>query len=165
MEILDAMDSVIFKGRASLQVRSQGQDDDGPSTRSGKSSAVAERRSVRSSNNATMSRRHRTKRPGYDHAQDTFIEKAAKMIEDIIREVEVGEIYQGKVVRIEKFGAFVELWAGQDGLVHIRNLAKERIAKVEDVVKLGDIITVKVIGVDDKGRVDLSRKAVLDSIK
>jgi len=97
--------------------------------------------------------------------QDTFfIDKAIKMIEDIIREVEVGEIYQGKVVRIEKFGAFVELWPGQDGLVHISKLAKDRVNKVEDVVKLGDVITVKVIGIDDKGRVDLSRKAVLDSL-
>ncbi|MFA5466460.1 MAG: S1 RNA-binding domain-containing protein, partial [Candidatus Izemoplasmatales bacterium] len=98
------------------------------------------------------------------HQDIFFIEKAQKMIENIIREVEVGEVYQGKVVRIEKFGAFVELWPGQDGLVHIRNLAKEHIGKVEDVVKMGDIITVKVIGVDDKGRVDLSRKAVLDSL-
>ncbi len=99
------------------------------------------------------------------HQDIFFIEKAAKLIENIIREVEVGEIYQGKVVRIEKFGAFVELWPGQDGMVHISKLAKERVARVEDVVKLGDVITVKVIGVDEKGRVDLSRKAILDSLK
>ncbi len=98
------------------------------------------------------------------HIDQFFIDKALKLIEDILREVEVGEIYQGKVVRIEKFGCFVELWPGQDGLVHISKLAKERVEKVEDIVKLGDMITVKVIGVDDKGRVDLSRKAVLDSI-
>jgi len=98
------------------------------------------------------------------HIDQFFIDKALKLIEDILREVEVGEIYQGKVVRIEKFGCFVELWPGQDGLVHISKLAKERVERVEDIVKLGDMITVKVIGVDDKGRVDLSRKAVLDSI-
>lgn len=98
------------------------------------------------------------------HIDQFFIDKALKLIENIIREVSVGEIYQGTVVRIEKFGCFVELWPGQDGLVHISKLAKERVERVEDIVKLGDVITVKVIGVDDKGRVDLSRKAVLDSI-
>jgi polyribonucleotide nucleotidyltransferase len=98
------------------------------------------------------------------HQDKFFIDKAIKLIENIIREVEVGEIYQGTVVRIERFGCFVELWPGQDGLVHISKLAKERVERVEDVVKLGDVITVKVIGVDDKGRVDLSRKAVLDSL-
>ncbi|MDD5294175.1 MAG: polyribonucleotide nucleotidyltransferase, partial [Candidatus Izemoplasmatales bacterium] len=98
------------------------------------------------------------------HQDKYFIDKAIKLIENIIREVEVGEIYQGTVVRIERFGCFVELWPGQDGLVHISKLAKERVERVEDVVKLGDVITVKVIGVDDKGRVDLSRKAVLDSL-
>ncbi|MGD9909330.1 MAG: polyribonucleotide nucleotidyltransferase [Candidatus Izemoplasmatales bacterium] len=98
------------------------------------------------------------------HQDSYFIEKAMKMIEDIVREVEVGANYTGKVVRTEKFGAFVELWPGQDGLVHISKLAKERVQNTEDVVKVGDVITVKVIGVDDKGRVDLSRKAVLEEI-
>ncbi|NLF48703.1 MAG: polyribonucleotide nucleotidyltransferase, partial [Acholeplasmataceae bacterium] len=99
------------------------------------------------------------------HQDSFFIDKAVKLIENIIREVEVGEIYQGTVTRIEKFGCFVELWPGQDGLVHISKLAKERVNRVEDVVKLGDVITVKVIGIDDKGRVDLSRKAILESLK
>jgi polyribonucleotide nucleotidyltransferase len=98
------------------------------------------------------------------HTDMFFINQAMKMIEDIIRSVEVGEVYNGKVVRIEKFGAFVELWPGQDGLCHISQIAKERVAKVEDVVKLGDIIAVKVIGVDEKGRVDLSRKVLLEAI-
>lgn len=98
------------------------------------------------------------------HQDSYFIDKAVKLIENIIRQVEVGEIYQGTVTRIEKFGCFVELWPGQDGLVHISKLAKERVNRVEDVVKLGDVITVKVIGIDDKGRVDLSRKAILDSL-
>lgn len=98
------------------------------------------------------------------HTDMYFINQAMKMIEDIIRSVEVGEVYNGKVVRIEKFGAFIELWPGQDGLCHISQIAKERVAKVEDVVKLGDIIAVKVIGVDEKGRVDLSRKVLLEAI-
>jgi polyribonucleotide nucleotidyltransferase len=99
------------------------------------------------------------------HEETYFIDKAMKLIEDIIREVEVGEKYLGKVVRIEKFGAFIELWPGQDGLVHISKLDTKHIKNVEDVVKIGDMIEVKVIGVDDKGRVDLSRKAILEEVK
>ncbi|MGE4571383.1 MAG: polyribonucleotide nucleotidyltransferase [Candidatus Izemoplasmatales bacterium] len=99
------------------------------------------------------------------HEETFFINKAMKLIEDIIREVEVGEKYLGKVTRIEKFGAFVELWPGQEGLVHISKLDNKHIKNVEDVVKLGDTIEVKVIKVDEKGRVDLSRKDVLNDIK
>lgn len=88
--------------------------------------------------------------------------KAIAIIEDIVREVEVGEVYTGKVRRIEKFGAFVELFKGTDGLVHISELAHERVGKVEDILKLGDEVTVKVIEVDHQGRVNLSRKALLE---
>ena len=99
------------------------------------------------------------------HEETYFIDKAIKMIEAIIREVEIGEKYLGKVTRIEKFGAFVELWPGQEGLVHISKLDNKHIKNVEDVVKIGDSIEVKVIKVDEKGRVDLSRKDVLNDIK
>ncbi len=99
------------------------------------------------------------------HEDTYFIDKAMKMIEDIIREVEIGETYSGTVKRVEKFGCFVELWPGQEGLVHISKLDVKRTNKVEDIVKLGDVIQVKVIGIDDKGRVDLSRKAVLEDLK
>lgn len=92
-------------------------------------------------------------------------EKAKKIIEDIVREVEVGQMYLGKVKRIEKFGAFVEIFNGKDGLVHISELAEERVGKVEDVVKLGDEILVKVTEIDNQGRVNLSRKAVLKEQK
>ncbi|UIJ64757.1 polyribonucleotide nucleotidyltransferase [Bacillus cereus] len=88
-------------------------------------------------------------------------DKTKKIIEDIVREVQVGEIYEGKVKRVEKFGAFVELFSGKDGLVHISELALERVGKVEDVVKIGDVITVKVIEIDKQGRVNLSRKVLL----
>ncbi|WP_271001196.1 polyribonucleotide nucleotidyltransferase [Listeria seeligeri] len=88
--------------------------------------------------------------------------KAIAIIEDIVREVQVGEVYTGKVRRIEKFGAFVELFKGTDGLVHISELAHERVGKVEDILKLGDEVTVKVIGVDHQGRVNLSRKVLLE---
>jgi polyribonucleotide nucleotidyltransferase len=88
-------------------------------------------------------------------------DKAKKIIEDIVREVEIGQLYLGKVKRIEKFGAFVEIFAGKDGLVHISELAEERVGKVEDVLKLGDEILVKVTEIDKQGRVNLSRKAVL----
>ncbi|UCZ51678.1 polyribonucleotide nucleotidyltransferase [Bacillus shivajii] len=87
--------------------------------------------------------------------------KAKQTIEDIIREVEVGQTYLGKVKRIEKFGAFVELFKGKDGLVHISQLAKERVNKVEDVVSIGDEVLVKVTEIDNQGRVNLSRKALL----
>ncbi|MDQ0156767.1 polyribonucleotide nucleotidyltransferase [Robertmurraya andreesenii] len=88
-------------------------------------------------------------------------QKAKKIIEDIVREVEAGQMYLGKVKRIEKFGAFVEIFNGKDGLVHISELAEERVGKVEDVVKIGDEILVKVTEIDKQGRVNLSRKAVL----
>lgn len=95
----------------------------------------------------------------HDNTQN--INQAIAMIEDIVREVEVGKIYLGKVVRIEKFGAFVEIFPGQDGLVHISQLAEERVAKTEDVVALGDEILVKVTEVDERGRVNLSRKEAM----
>jgi len=91
--------------------------------------------------------------------------KAKQIIDDLVREVEVGKTYLGKVKRIEKFGAFVEIFAGKDGLVHISELAEERVGKVEDVVAIGDDILVKVTEVDKQGRVNLSRKAVLKEQK
>ncbi|XJZ28544.1 polyribonucleotide nucleotidyltransferase [Bacillota bacterium Lsc_1132] len=94
-------------------------------------------------------------------ANQEMNEKAKKIIEDLVREVVVGQLYLGKVKRIEKFGAFVEIFAGKDGLVHISELAEERVGKVEDVVKIGDEILVKVTEIDKQGRVNLSRKAVL----
>ncbi len=94
-----------------------------------------------------------------------MIQKAIKIIEELTKEVKVGEVYLGKVVRIEKFGAFVNLIKGKDGLVHISQLANERVNKVEDVVKLGDEILVKVTEIDKQGRVNLSRKALLKDDK
>jgi polyribonucleotide nucleotidyltransferase len=88
-------------------------------------------------------------------------QKAKQIIEDIVREVVVGQMYLGKVKRVEKFGAFVEIFNGKDGLVHISELAEERVGKVEDVVKIGDELLVKVTEIDKQGRVNLSRKAVL----
>ncbi|MBM7694658.1 polyribonucleotide nucleotidyltransferase [Peribacillus deserti] len=92
-------------------------------------------------------------------------QKARSIIEDIVREVEVGTLYLGKVKRIEKFGAFVEIFNGKDGLVHISELAEERVGKVEDVVAIGDELLVKVLDIDKQGRVNLSRKAVLKEQK
>jgi polyribonucleotide nucleotidyltransferase len=88
-------------------------------------------------------------------------DQAKKIIEDLVREVQVGEMYLGTVKRIEKFGAFVELFKGKDGLVHISELAEDRTNKVEDAVSIGDQIMVKVKEIDHQGRVNLSRKAVL----
>lgn len=89
-------------------------------------------------------------------------ERAREIIEGIVREVEIGETYLGTVKRIEKFGAFVEVLPGKEGLVHISQLSTERVAKVEDVVSIGDKITVKVTEIDSQGRINLSRKATLN---
>ncbi|RAV22757.1 polyribonucleotide nucleotidyltransferase [Paenibacillus contaminans] len=88
-------------------------------------------------------------------------ERAKQIIEGIVREVVVGETYLGTVKRIEKFGAFVEVLPGKEGLVHISQISTERVAKVEDVLSIGDQITVKVTEIDNQGRVNLSRKATL----
>jgi len=84
--------------------------------------------------------------------------KASDMVRGIVREVEVGELYDGTVRKIMDFGAFVEILPGHDGLVHISQLANERVEKVTDIVNVGDIIPVKVIKIDDLGRIDLSLK-------
>lgn len=88
-------------------------------------------------------------------------ERALKMIKELTADVEVGKIYMGRVVRLMNFGAFVEVLPGKEGLVHISQLAEERVEKVEDVLKVGDQILVKVTEVDKQGRVNLSRKAAL----
>ncbi|MBS3994720.1 MAG: polyribonucleotide nucleotidyltransferase [Alkaliphilus sp.] len=87
--------------------------------------------------------------------------KALKIIEGIVKELQVGEIYMGKVVRILNFGAFVEILPGKEGLVHISQIAREKIPKVEDVLNIGDEVLVKVIEIDKQGRINLSRKAAL----
>ena len=88
--------------------------------------------------------------------------KAIEIIEGLTKEVEIGTIYTGKVTRLMDFGAFVEILPGKEGLVHISELADYRVAKVEDVVKVGDEVTVKVINIDELGRINLSRRAVFD---
>jgi polyribonucleotide nucleotidyltransferase len=88
-------------------------------------------------------------------------EKAIKMINDLIREAEVGKLYMGKVVKIMDFGAFVEILPGTDGLIHISQLDRERVNKVTDVLQEGDEVLVKVLDVDEKGKIRLSRKAAL----
>lgn len=87
--------------------------------------------------------------------------KAREMIETLVKEVEPGEVYKGKVTRIERYGAFVELLPGKEGLLHISHLDHHRVDKTEDVVNLGDEIEVKVLDIDERGRIDLSRKALL----
>ena len=91
-----------------------------------------------------------------------MIQRAKEIIEDLTREIEVGQVYEGTVRRIEKFGAFVEIAKGKDGLVHISELAHERVAKVEDVLAIGDKVKVKVTEIDGQGRINLSRKALIE---
>jgi polyribonucleotide nucleotidyltransferase len=88
-------------------------------------------------------------------------EKAKATIEALTKDIEIGSVYKGTVVRIIPIGAFVQIAPGKDGLVHISQLANERVGKVEDVVNLGDVIDVKVTEVDERGRINLSRKALL----
>ena len=96
------------------------------------------------------------------HSDQEVIETTATMIKDIVREVEDGAIYTGKVVKVEEFGCFVELWPGTEGLVHVSHLAKERVEKPSDIVKVGDEIIVKSLGYDKRGRLNLSRKEAMN---
>ena len=100
----------------------------------------------------------------YHNDYDT-IEKAKQMISDIVRVAKVGDVYAAKVVRLEKFGAFVNLFGNTDGLLHISKISHHRVDKIEDVLKLGDIIDVKVTEIDNKGRINVSAKALLPKPK
>jgi polyribonucleotide nucleotidyltransferase len=95
------------------------------------------------------------------HMDKDIIEKTTQRIKDIAREVEDGKVYNAKVVKVEDFGCFVQLWPGCEGLVHVSQLANERVEKPSDVVKVGDEILVKSLGYDKKGRLNLSRKDAL----
>ena len=99
------------------------------------------------------------------HSDQEIIDKTRKMIEDIVKEIEVGEIYEAKVVKVEDFGCFVELWPGAEGMVHVSQLAHERVEKAGDVVKVGDEIIVKALGPDKRGRQNFSRKDALPKPK
>lgn len=99
------------------------------------------------------------------HSDQDIIDKTVKMIEDVAREVEVGKVYEAKVVAVHDFGCFVEVWPGCEGLVHVSQLDTKRIEKTEDVVKVGDTILVKAVGKDKKGKENFSRKEVLLDMK
>lgn len=99
------------------------------------------------------------------HSDQNIIDKTRVMIEEIVREVEVGKVYEAKVVKVEDFGCFVQLWPGCEGLVHVSQLAHERVEKAGDVVKVGDEIIVKALGTDKKGRQNFSRKEALPAPK
>ena len=99
------------------------------------------------------------------HMNRDSINKAVAMIQDIVKVAKVGDVYDAKVVRIEKYGAFVNLFAQTDGLLHISKIAHERVEKVEDVLKLGDTIKVKVTEIDDHGKINVSAKALLPKPK
>ena len=95
------------------------------------------------------------------HTNQEVIDRTMERIEQIVREVEDGKIYNGKVTKVEDFGCFVELWPGCEGLVHVSQLDKERVNKPSDIVKVGDEIVVKSLGYDNRGRLNLSRKEAL----
>ncbi len=96
------------------------------------------------------------------HSDEKIIEKTIQMIENVAREVEIDKIYPCKVVSIQDFGAFVELWPGCEGLIHVSQLDTKRVEKVSDVVKVGDEIMAKATGYDKKGKLNLSRKDVMN---
>jgi polyribonucleotide nucleotidyltransferase len=95
------------------------------------------------------------------HTDKDVIRKTMERIENIVKEVETGKVYTGKVTKVEDFGCFVELWEGTEGLVHVSQLANERVNKPSDIVKVGDEILVKSLGYDNRGRLNLSRKEAL----
>lgn len=95
------------------------------------------------------------------HTDKNIISKTKEMIESVIREVETGKVYTGRVVKVEDFGCFVELWPGCEGMVHVSQLDHKRVDKVKDVVNVGDEIMVKSLGYDNRGRLNLSRKEAL----
>ena len=99
------------------------------------------------------------------HTDSEIIEKCANMIKDIVKEVEEGVVYDVKVVKVEDFGCFVQLWPGCEGLVHVSQLDTKRVEKPSDLVKVGDIIQVKSMGYDKRGRLNLSRKEVLKDME
>ena len=95
------------------------------------------------------------------HTDQEVIDKTAERIKNIVREVEEGKVYSAKVVSVEEFGCFVQVWPGCEGLVHISKLAKERVEKVTDIAKEGDDMVVKCLGYDKRGRLNLSRKEAM----
>ena len=99
------------------------------------------------------------------HHDKEIIDKTKQMILDCIKEVEIGKIYTGTVVKVEDFGCFVKLWDGCEGLVHVSQLAHERVEKPSDIVSVGDEIIVKATGFDKRGKLNLSRKEALPAPK
>ena len=95
------------------------------------------------------------------HTDKEVIDRTAQMIKDVVKEVEIGKVYTGKVVKVEDFGCFVELWPGCEGLVHVSQLDEKRVEKPSDMVKVGDEIIVKATGYDKRGKLNLSRKEAL----
>ena len=95
------------------------------------------------------------------HTDPDIIKRTIQMIEDVAREVEIGKTYTGKVVSIQDFGAFVELWPGCEGLIHVSQLDVKRVEKVSDVLKVGDEVIAIATGYDKKGKLNLSRKEFL----
>jgi polyribonucleotide nucleotidyltransferase len=94
-------------------------------------------------------------------AKSDMVERALRLIKDITREPEIGKIYLGNVRKVAEFGAFVEIFPGTDGLVHISDLAEKRVNKVEDIVREGDEVLVKVVSIDRMGKIRLSRKEAI----
>ncbi|HOP65544.1 MAG TPA: polyribonucleotide nucleotidyltransferase [Bacilli bacterium] len=173
MKILDVMENVIEKPRTELspyapKIKMMYVKPDKIKDIIGRGGEMITKIILEASNVATVSDKDAVKIDIEDdgrvivyHTDYAIIDKAMQMIENIVKEVETGKIYEGKVVKVEDFGCFVELWEGCEGMVHVSQLAHERVNKPSDIVKVGDKIMVKSLGTDQKGRLNLSRKECL----
>ena len=173
MQILDVMESAIEKPREELskyapKIKTMQIDPEKIKDVIGRGGEMITKIILESSNVSTVNHKDAVKIDLEDdgriiayHTDYEVIDKALKMIEEVIREVEVGKIYTGTVTRVEDFGAFVELWPGCEGLVHVSQLDNKHVEKPSDMVSVGDEIVVKATGYDRKGKLNLSRKDAL----
>ena len=172
-EILDVMTSVIPEPRKELspyapKIKTMQIDPEKIKDVIGKGGETITKIILESSNVATVSDKDAVKIDIDDngfviayHTDYAIIDRALAMIEEITREVEIGKVYTGKVVKVQDFGCFVQLWPGCEGLCHVSQLDHKRVEHPKDIVKEGDEIIVKAIGYDKRGKLDLSRKAAL----
>ena len=173
MQILDVMESVISEPRKELskyapKIEIMHIDPEKIKDVIGKGGEMITKIILESSNVASVNDMNAVKVDLQDdgtvliyHQDKDIILKTKEMIEEVVREVEYGQIYNGVIVKVEDFGCFVELWPGCEGLVHVSQLAWERVNKPSDLFKVGDEIIVKSLGYDNKGRLNLSRKEAL----
>lgn len=177
MEILDVMESTIKEPRKELspyapKIKMMNIDPDKIKDVIGRGGEMITKIILESSNVTTVNHKDAVKIDIEDdgrviayHTSYEVIDKALKMIEDVVKEVEIGKVYTGVVTKVEEFGCFVELWPGCEGLVHVSQLDTKRVDKPSDLYKEGDEIIVKATGYDKRGKLNLSRKEAISKPK